>query len=518
MASLPEVFLVGFALYLVFLRLQKRHARFLANPKSLPTPPGPKKLPFVGNLLDLPKDKEAAAYFKMAQDYGDLVYLEVFGRGILVVNSSQAANDLFEKRSVNYSDRNDLPMINGLMGWDWSFGHMRYGERWKNHRRMFHKQFQASNVSMFLPIQLKEAHKLLRRLLKEPNDLINHLRFNSGSIIMNVTYGIEIADCDDSYIIVAEKALDGMAKASVPGAFLVDLFPALTYVPDWMPLASFKRKAREWKKAVMEMRDAPFNTVLQSLQKGTASPSFVSSLMGNIESEKHDQTYQDTVRNCAGLAYAAGTESIVSALSSFFLAMILYPEIQDKARRELSSVARGRLPDFTDRGSLPYIDALVLEVFRWNPVAPLGLPHMATADDEYNGYHISAGTMVLGNSWTILHDPATYPDPQRFNPDRFLVSAPGREAAVDHLSVAFGYGRRICPGRLMAEASLWISIACILVVYDIGPGLDELGRVVKPVPAFSSGMICHPLPFEYTVTPRGEEERILIEQTADLAP
>jgi cytochrome P450 len=55
------------------------------------------------------------------------------------------------------------------------------------------------------------------------------------------------------------------------------------------------------------------------------------------------------------------------------LAMILYPEVQEKARQEIDSViGRGRLPDFNDRGSLPYIEACVKEVLRWNPVAPLG--------------------------------------------------------------------------------------------------------------------------------------------------
>lgn len=88
---------------------------------------------------------------------------------------------------------------------------------------------------------------------------------------------------------------------------------------------------------------------------------------------------------------------------------------------------------------------------------------------------------------TILHDPRTYPEPSRFNPDRFL--SPDSRAQHEHVSVAFGYGRRICPGRFMAEAQLWISIACILSVLDIGPGVDEIGIPIKTEAAFASGMI-----------------------------
>jgi cytochrome P450 len=95
-------------------------------------------------------------------------------------------------------------------------------------------------------------------------------------------------------------------------------------------------------------------------------------------------------------------------------------------------------------------------------------------------------------SRAILRDPKMYPHPEVFNPDRFLNNAGVSELSpLDPLSVTFGYGRRICPGRHMAEAQLWISIACILSVFDICPGndVDELGRHVRAEARFTSGMI-----------------------------
>ncbi|KAF8634038.1 hypothetical protein AX17_004303 [Amanita inopinata Kibby_2008] len=509
-----------------------------SNPNRLPYPPGPKPLPILGNMFDLGREHESAHYFKMAQKYGNLVFMSVLGKNLLFVNNFQTANELFEKRGSNYSDRARSPMINDLMGWDWSFGHMRYGERWKTHRKMFHRQFQQSVAPTHWPVQLREAHTLLRHLLHSPQDLINHLRHNAASTIMSVTYGITVSPKDDRYITVAEKALEGMAKAANPGAFLVEVIPALKYVPEWFPGAGFKKKAREWKRAVMEMRDAPFAEVAKGLKEGTASPCFVSNLVTDLDSRKNvdKEKEMETIKGCAGLAYAAGAESTVSALSSFILAMVIHPSIQIKARQELDTVVgRGRLPDFTDRDSLPYINAIVKEVLRWNPVAPLGLPHMTTNDDEYNGYFIPASTIVVGNSWAILHDPDTFPEPHLFNPDRFLrnpkifpskasTGSPSKTNIIpelspsDPLSSAFGYGRRICPGRFMAEAQLWVSIACILSVFTIGKGVDEEGKEVDTVPEFSSGMICHPLPFKFSIKPRGDWVKPLIEQTVDLVP
>ncbi|OJA07818.1 hypothetical protein AZE42_03417 [Rhizopogon vesiculosus] len=421
---------------------------FRNKAERLPFPPGPKPLPVIGNLRDLPSKDEAATYNKWAKEHGDLVYANVLGRHLLFVNSLQIANDLFEKRSVNYSDRNELPMIYDLMGWDWSFGHMPYGERWKKHRKMFERQFRPVVTPTYWPIQRKEAHGLIRNILDTPGDLIEHLRHNAASVIMNVIYGIEIAPRGDKYIDIAEEALDGMAKAAAPGAFLVNIFPLLKYIPAWVPGAGFQKKAAAWKRAVLSMRDLPFQAVQKTLANRTASPCFVSHLMSDLDDKGDADDQIETIKGCAGLAYA-------------------------------------------------------------------GLPHMVTNDDTYNGYFIPAGTTIIGNTWTILHDERNYDHPMRFWPERFLTAnGTENETILDPATAAFGYGRRICPGRFMADAQIWISVACILTVFDIRPGLDDKGVPVDIRAEIQSGMICQP--FKYSVTPRSEEAKTIIKQTADL--
>ncbi len=90
----------------------------------------------------------------------------------------------------------------------------------------------------------------------------------------------------------------------------------------------------------------------------------------------------------------------VASVRAFFLAMAMYPDIQRKAQEELDRVVgRTRLPDFEDRNNLPYVNAVVKELTRWNVVAPMGLPHAALEDDEYNGYFIPKGSIVIANVW-----------------------------------------------------------------------------------------------------------------------
>lgn len=516
MLSLSVKPLLAFSLFLfLFFIVRRRKAQQKANPHGLPYPPGPKPLPLLGNLFDFVRENESQAYLRLAHKYGDLVFLTVLGKNVLFVNSFKTANDLFEKRSSNYSDRGESQMVN-LMGWDWSFGHMRYGERWRSHRKMFHQHFQQSVAHTHWPVQRREVHALLRRLLVSPQNLINHLRHNAAAFIMGVVYGITVAPENDRYITIAEKALEGMSKAANPGEFLVDIIPILRYIPEWVPGAGFQRKAREWREAVMEMKDAPYAAVQTALKTGKATPSFVTKMISELETQQNSESRLEILKGCAGLAYAAGAESTVSMLSSFILAIVTHPEVQVKGQREIDSVVgQQRLPDFNDRPFLPYITAIVKEVLRWSPVAPLGLPHMVTQDDEYNGYFIPSGTLVVGNTWAILHDPKTFPEPMRFNPDRFMdTGIDGQQfSPMDPLSSAFGYGRRICPGRYMAEAQVWLSVACMLSVFHIGPGVERTGSPIKTTPAFSSGLICHPLPFDFSITPRGDYVKSLLEES-----
>ena len=80
--------------------------------------------------------------------------------------------------------------------------------------------------------------------------------------------------------------------------------------------------------------------------------------------------------------------------------MVENPEVQRKAHEELDRiVGRERLPDFADKGSLPYINSIYKECLRCHPVLPLGLAHSAVADDQYKGMHIPKGSILFSNVW-----------------------------------------------------------------------------------------------------------------------
>jgi cytochrome P450 len=93
----------------------------------------------------------------------------------------------------------------------------------------------------------------------------------------------------------------------------------------------------------------------------------------------------------------AGSDTTANELTAFVLAMILFPEVQKRAQEEIDRVCGSRLPTIDD--PLPYVRACVKETCRWMPTALIGIPHAVTRDDEYQGYHIPNGAIVVPNVW-----------------------------------------------------------------------------------------------------------------------
>jgi cytochrome P450 len=164
------------------------------------------------------------------------------------------------------------------------------------------------------------------------------------------------------------------------------------------------------------------------------------------------------------------------------LAMIAYPETQSRAHAELDSVVgRERLPSFADYPRLPYVRSMVKEILRWRPAAPLAAPHRLTEDDWYEEVFIPKGTICIPNVWHMNHDPEVYGEnAEHFDPARHLETdrdfAPGPSDVREEGHVSYGFGRRLCVGRHMANNSLFIHIAIMLWATDIERKKDASGE------------------------------------------
>jgi cytochrome P450 len=169
-------------------------------------------------------------------------------------------------------------------------------------------------------------------------------------------------------------------------------------------------------------------------------------------------------------------------MSWWTLAMLAYPETQARAHAELDAViGRTRLPTFADYQHLPYIRAMVKELLRWRPITPITTPHRSTEDDRYEGMFIPKGTICLANAWHMNRDPGIFGrNTEDFDPARYLDASGGMAPGICDLKkdghFTYGFGSRICVGRLVADNSLFINIAILLWAMKIERKKDASGR------------------------------------------
>ncbi|KAG1817986.1 cytochrome P450 [Suillus subaureus] len=516
--------LTGVGVYLVKQVVTKK------NPA--PYPPGPRGWPLIGNVLDMPRVNPWVAFTEWGQQYGDITHIEVLGRHIIVLNSVKIAMEMMDRKSTLYSDRPVFPMVGELVGWKDSLAFLSHGDQLRRQRRNLQRVIGSrAAVDVYNAIEEVETLRFLKCVLAKPDRLREHIRHTTGAIILRISHGYEVKENDDPFVDLADRVTTEVSQGQL-GTFLVDILPFLVKVPAWFPGAGFKRIAREWRGALEEMVSAPHDFVKDQMAAGTAPTSFTSNLLegSNISAEE-----DHTVKWSAFSLYAGGSDTTVSALYSFFLAMTLFPDVQKKAQAEIDAVVGpDRLPSFADRDYLPYTEALVKEVLRWSVVIPTGIPHCVTKDDIHDGYYIPKGSLVMPNISFMLNDPRTYANPSQFNPERFLAKD-GKEPETEPRTICFGFGRRICPGVsdshqltnniltfacfsctgiYLAEASIWISTAMSLAVFDISKVIEngvEITPEVEPLP----GGISHPKPFKCSIKPRSATALGLIEQDAN---
>jgi hypothetical protein len=171
---------------------------FFRSIKRISLPPGPRGLPLVGNLLDMPVEREWLTFARWGEVWGTLVFqsallaiyaqslylflgdicsVTVLGQPIIIINSAEVACDMLDKKSAIYSDRPVLQMAGELVGWKHTLVLLPYGDRFRRYRRLFHNLIGSQAVvKRFFPGEELEARRFLRRVLMKPDDLAAHVR------------------------------------------------------------------------------------------------------------------------------------------------------------------------------------------------------------------------------------------------------------------------------------------------------------------------------------------------------
>jgi len=461
--------------------------------RCLSLPPGSPRLPFIGNLHQIPNTNPWRTFKRWHQKYGPIISVKT-GPGItIILGSHKVARDLLERRSSIYSSRPHLILLGDYIYGGYQTALLPYGQRWRLHRRIQSAFVNIRTSQRYRILQDLETKQLLRDMLYS-NDFARAFRRYSSSLLFTLAYGKRIVSGDDPEIEeigeIMEEVLQEAGRNSIAEAF-----PMLNSLPDslapWKHPAKqlYERQARLLEKHMdAALKASSWNWCKQALKlKATGGVDRVelSFILGNLYEASHTTTM---------------------VLEVFVMASVLHQDAVSRAQEDLDKVVGlNRLPTFDDMPKLPFVDAFIREVLRWRPVTPGGMPHVSIQEDEYMGYRIPQGAIIVANHWSLDLDEDVFEDPYEFKPQRWIEN-PSLPLST------FGFGRRVCPGRHIGQNSLFSVIARLLWAYRIDYAYEN-GKKLEVDPwNMTQGSDSRPMPFKASFRPRSSKHQEIIEK------
>ena len=193
-----------------------------------------------------------------------------------------------------------------------------------------------------------------------------------------------------------------------------------------------------------------------------------------------------------------GTDTVAILLEWIMARMVLHPAIQSRAQSEIDSVVGSRPVSDSDIASLPYLQAIVKETLRVHPPGPLlSWARLAIHDVRVGGHFVPAGTTAMVNMWAITHDEKFWSRPDEFEPERFMTEENVNILGSDLRLAPFGAGRRVCPGKAMALATVHLWLAQMLQNFEWLPAENatvDLDECLKMSLEMKKPLACRAVP------------------------
>ncbi|KAF2492584.1 putative cytochrome P450 oxidoreductase [Lophium mytilinum] len=476
------VLLLSYGLYRV-LSIGRRHPRM---------PPGPPTIPLLGNAHQIPKTGLGKQFRTWADKYGPIFSLKIGPRNLVVVCDRKAANALLDKKGSIYSDRPFVYVTN----------YITHGDRltmenatpaWREQRAIVSRNLSPKLLDeKHFRVQEAEAVIFMNNILKQPERMFDYARLYTASVASTLIWGQRTPDLESFWYKDFYELMDLWVQIEELGANPpIDEFPFLKYLP-----GNWKTRADKCQKLQTAMWTKARAIIDKRRSEGDKRDCFIDTKLDDYEAKGFPMS-QHAFNYLFGVLLEAGADTTANQILTIILALAKYPEVAKRARKEIDAVCgKDRAPLFSDFNALPYINCIVKEGMRWRPTASAGLPHLCTQDDEYEGMLIPKGTTVFLGVWAMHYDEKQYPNPNDFNPDRYL----------GYPKLAHDYSR-----------NMWRITAKLLWAFDISEPVDPVtGKVTSlDVDAYNSAVLLCPLPFKVKVVPRSKEHLAVIERELD---
>ncbi|KAG6373252.1 cytochrome P450 [Boletus reticuloceps] len=425
------------------------------------------------------------------EQYGPVISLRQGNDVLVIIGRHSEATQLLEKQGACFVDRPHSVAGSEILGRGMRFMLLSTCDRLRRFRKAAHTHFQPKATLAYDADQTSFARNIVIDLLDDPESHQSHVKRFSGSVTLRVIYGktTPVSLTEDPCILHLKRMVPVVQGALLPGAYKVDHFPILRYIP-W-----YGRQLKKWGEEEFKALTSWLSQYKSQMMTDSGPQSVAKEIVTRTVTEGNF-TEQETAYFLGSLVGAAFDTTQV-AISTIMMAAARFPEAQAVVHAQLDAVVgREAPPTFAEWVSLTELQAFILEALRWRPVNPFGAPRRASKDVFWNGYCIPAGATVFGNHWSIARDPDVFPNPEKFIPKRWI--GPDGNINNDLKAYSFGFGRRTCVGSNLAIRSLYIASATIFWAFRVR---EDVKRPIDDT-AFVPGIVSHQKPFSLLFEPR----------------
>ncbi|XP_010425654.1 PREDICTED: cytochrome P450 81D11 [Camelina sativa] len=430
--------------------------------RKLNIPPSPTRpFPIIGHLhlLKLPLHRRFLSLSESLNN-AKTFSLRLGTRLVYVVSSHSVAEECFTKNDVVLANRPQFIFQKHIGYNSTTMVGEAYGDSWRNLRRIGTIEiFSSLRLNSFISVRKDEIRRLILCLSKnskhefvtvEMRPMFMSLTINN--IIRMVAgkryYGDGTEDDNEAKHVrqlIAEVVVSGGAGNAA------DYFPILRWV------TSYEKRVKKLAGRVDEFLQSLVNEKRAEKVKGNTMIDHLLSLQ-----ETQPDYYTDMIiKGIILVMILAGTDTSAGTLEWAMSTLLNHPEVLQKAKTEIDNqIGLDSLIEEQDIVKLPYLQNIVSETLRLYPVAPMLLPHLASEDCVLDGYDVPRGTIILVNAWAIHKDPKLWEEPEKFKPERF------EKKGEDKKLMAFGIGRRACPGSGLAQRLVTLALGSLIQSFE----------------------------------------------------
>lgn len=433
-------------------------------------PPGPRKLPIIGNIFQLAGDVQHRVITDLSKKYGPVMHLQLAEIPVLVVSSSSVAKEVMTTHDLAFANRAQLQGSKIILEGCKDVVFNEYDDYWRQMRKICALELlNTRKVSSFHSIREDEGWKLVESIKNSLDSPIN-LTHKFGSLTNAITCRASIGQ-RSKYQDELVHLIDTMTALG-NGFDIATLFPSYRFLHNINGLTSKLLKIRS------RMHEIFYNIIKEHEEKrakttkddngGVVGEEDLVDVLLRVE-EKGGLQFPITSKNIQGIIcdmLTAGTETAAMVLDWAVSELVRNPKVMEKAQTEVREAFKGKTKiREADLKDLSYLKLVIKETLRLHPPAPLSLPRECREQCEVEGYTIPVRTKLILNVWAIHRDPAYWQNAESFEPERFMNKSFDFHGTNPNF-IPFGGGRRSCPGIAFGIATIELPLALLLYHFN----------------------------------------------------